>query len=220
MFRVLKNVGWRTLVKTLFVLGLFVAGMGMSSAQAATCNITSTTTIDQTYITSNDCSTLNLMGGSSAPSVTWSGSIDLVGAGSLVIGSGTTTFMEALVLDSSDSLTVTSSGRITHWTASTTGISITAQTLTIDSGGRIDASGKGCAGGNINTNGKGPSVTTTQCILNGRGSGRGGSSLDGGSGATHAGVGGTSGSAVATSTLYGSAIAPVLLGAGGGGGGG
>ncbi len=92
--------------------------------------------------------------------------------------------------------------------------------LSLDARSIISATGRGCAGSLREWGGGyGPSWSTDVCIYRGRGVGSLGSSLDGGAGATHGGVGGSYGSSgVATSTTYGSSTLPTLFGAGGGGG--
>ncbi len=185
-------------------------------ANAATCSITGTTTIDQAYIDGNNCSTINIAG---TFTVTWSGTTDLVGAGDVNITSGTVTFSGAVVLGSTDTMSISLGAVVTHAASDTTGVNITAASLTV--AGTINTDGKGCAGGAANDgNGYGPNTSTGVCAITTSGYGDGAlwnyANRYGGGG-SHGGLGGRSYDQAGTT--YGSNTTPTLLGSGGGGGG-
>lgn len=180
---------------------------------AASCTVSTTSTIDQTYIDTNSCSSITITG---TITVTWSGTTDLQGDGTVTVqGGGTVTFSGATVLGSTDDMTITGSTTITQAASNTTGVSITARNLTIDSGSKIDVSNKGCSGGvNTNENGYGPNTGTGVCALTTSGYGDGSTT---GGGAGHGGAGGKGSDNIAGAT-YDTTTGPTLLGAGGGAG--
>lgn len=189
-----------------------ILGFSALSARAATCDITSTTTIDQVYVDGNSCDTLNLIGGGGI-TVTWDGPINLAGAGMIQITSGTTFFDGSLALDSSDSLLVESTGILTHATGSVDGLNISASSLTIQAGGRIDTDGAGCQGGYGGTPGEGgygPNLVTGVCEINGAGAG-----VYQLGGAGYGGTGGTGYYSNRGGVRYGTSTSPTYLGSGG-----
>ncbi|KKR23527.1 MAG: hypothetical protein UT55_C0089G0002, partial [Candidatus Peregrinibacteria bacterium GW2011_GWE2_39_6] len=115
-----------------------------------------------------------------------------------------------------NSLTISTGVILTHIDEDTDGVTITAATLTINSGGAINADYQGCPGGPQNENGYGPNTSTGICAQTTSGYGKYSSG-----GAAHGGAGGRGGmSANPQATTYDVNTAPVLLGSGGGGYGG
>jgi len=177
------------------------------TVKASACVITTNTTVDQTYITTNTCNTIDISG---TTTVTWSGTTDLVGDGTVTISSGTVTFSGAVVLGATDSLVIASGATVTHAVADTTGVNITAANLTVN--GLINVNAKGCAGAG-NSNGYGPNTSTGVCAVTTSGYGTLGSQY--GAGGSHGGLG-TAGNNGLGGTTYGSDSAPTLLGSAGG----
>ncbi len=174
------------------------------SAFAATCNVSANTTIDATYVTDNSCTLINLTG---TPTITWSGTIN----SDVTVASGTTTFSGALVLGATNDFTISNGATITHAAGNTTGISISADVVTVSSGSTIDANGKGCQGGTQgSTSGYGPNTSTGICAqsTSGYGVSR--------AGGAYGGRGGKGSDSLLVGTTYGSSSAPTFLGSGGG----
>lgn len=185
-----------------------------SPALAATCNISGPTTIDQSYVDTNSCADIHITGTTTVvvSSINLNGS----SAGVFYIDSSVTaTFDGALTLsDSADSLVV--NGTLRPVSGNTTGLTVTAQTMTINSSGTINANNRGCAGGTSSGDGLGPDTTTGTCTISTSGYGDGSST--GGAGGSHGGAGGRAADSF-TGTTYDSSTAPTLFGSGGGAGG-
>lgn len=178
---------------------------------AATCNISSSTTVDSSYISTNNCNDIHITGNAT---ITFTESINLNGSSIFYVDSGVTaTFSGALTLsDSNDSMVI--NGTVNQAAENTTGVNITAQTLTINSTGTINVNSLGCNGGSSNTtNANGPDTTTGTCTASTSGYGDSGTT---GAGGSHGGPGGR-GNDVFAGTIYDANAAPVLLGSGGGG---
>ncbi|MFA6429775.1 MAG: Calx-beta domain-containing protein [Patescibacteria group bacterium] len=182
-------------------------------AAGSTCYINTTTTVSQAYVTANDCGTLNI--GGDGITVSWSGTIDLVGDGSVHV-TGTNIFSDqALTLAATDDFYVDNGATLTHGAASSTGLQVTARNITVT--GDVNVVGKGCAGGASGADGYGPSTSTGICAIATSGYGKYGN--DGGGGA-YGGAGGTGGfdpNAQLTTYGYGAGETPTFLGSGGGG---
>lgn len=198
-------------------IGILVGGLVLTGSflrvnfvHAAACTITTNTTIDQAYITTNTCNTIDISG---TTTIIWSGTTDLVGDGAVTVSGGTVTFSGAVVLGGTDSFTVSSGATVTHVAEVVTAVNITAANITIASGGSIDVTAKGCGSS------KGPDVSNV-CTNKGTGAdtgGTGGEGMDGyntyfGGGGGHGGAGGNGGGGGTND----SAIYPNLFGSGGG----
>lgn len=197
------------------ILASSLAGWWSSSqpVYSATCNISNDTTLNQSYIDSNSCTDVNVTG---TATITFTEAINLGGAAdyTLTVNEGVTaTFSGSVTLsDTGDVLTV--NGTLQHAAEDTTGVNITAQTLTIASTGSINLNSKGCGGGpNSGTNAEGPNSSTGVCETGATGYGDSGTT---GAGGSHGGRGGR-GNDVFTGTSYGNSLAPTFLGSGGGG---
>jgi len=109
-------------------------------------------------------------------------------------------------------LIIGSNGTLTHTSNSnsqTYYVNITAANISIESGGKINVTGKGYGGGAAGTGANG----------NGTGGGSGpGESYAGGGGGGHGGNGGQSQSSITGGKSYGNITNPVTIGSGGGGG--
>lgn len=182
----------------------------------ATCNVSTSITIDPTYVTTNSCTLISLTG---TPTITWSGTINA----DVTIASGTTTFNGSLVLGSSNVFTVSSGAFVTHASEDKNGIQITAYDVVVT--GTLDANNKGCLGGAhgaVGTQGRGPNTSTGDCTAATSGGGAGGSVGFANNYAGGAAYGGYGGGGTAQSTaggaVYGTPAAPNLLGSGGGSG--
>ncbi len=195
----------------LFLLTFFCSAERVRAVPIA-CSISSSTVIDQTYVTDNECSSINIEGN---VSTTWIGTVDLIGSGTVTVKSGYTMTMGTLsgmVLGSTDDFVVEERATTTHSVGSPTGVNVTARNITIS--GSIDASARGCLGNNLGpTGGQGPDLSTGVCATANAGYG-----VNDRGGASHAGTGGGSVYGVAGQTVqYGSSTYPILLGSGGGG---
>lgn len=194
------------------VIGVIYSGS--RPVYAATCNISADTTVDQTYIDNNTCGDVHI---TSSAIITFSGAINLLGSSVFYVDSGVTaTFSGAMSLsDSNDSVVI--DGTVTHAATNTTGVSITAQTVTVSSTGSINTNAKGCAGGaSSGGDGNGPNTSTGVCAITTAGYGDG--DANGAAGGGHGGAGGRAATTL-TGATYGSNTAPILLGSGGGAGG-
>lgn len=192
---------------SVFIACLFGAVFFTHSVAAATCDISTNTTIDAAYVETNSCDAITLTG---TPTIAWSGTIDTGRAVAVSINSGTVTFSGALALgNAGSSVTVASGATVTHAVSDTTGVQITAPTVTVV--GTIDASSKGCVGNSSGT-AFGPNVSTGICA-----SGTSGYGQNDRAGAGHGGAGGQSIYGVTGGATYGSNTNPSLLGSGGGG---
>lgn len=197
----------------------FVLDLQAQPALAATCNISTNTTVDQSYIDINTCNDIHVTG---AAIITFTEPINLGGASTFYVDNTVTaSFNGAMNLsDSNDSVQI--DGTVTHALGNTTGVNITAQTLNITSTGKIDVKARGCAGGTSSSkNGFGPDLADSDADLNVAEciQGQGGyGKLDRG-GAAYGGSGGrsqnTSNPQVVT---YGAVNTPIYLGSGGAGG--
>jgi hypothetical protein len=136
---------------------------------------------------------------------------------SITIQSGVTLVANGAVdidINASDFVTIQSGGTLTHTESGRYGLQLTAATININSGGKIDVSAKGCRGGNeINQNGYGPSDTEDYNSTCATSSGGGGY----GTGYNEAGGGSYGGTATWSFGPYGSTDTPFYLGSGGGG---
>ncbi len=199
----------RSLLRSLFCLATVFMGslLWMHSVAAATCALSTNTTIDAAYVETNSCDAITLTG---TPTITWSGTIDTGRAVAVSVNSGTVVFSGALVLgDAGSSVTVASGATVTHAASDATGVRITAPTVTII--GTIDTNAKGCVANSSGT-AFGPDVTTGTCT-----SGTSGYGMNDRGGAGHGGAGGGSVYGIPGGTTYGSSTNPILLGSGGGG---
>lgn len=182
--------------------------------QAAACNISSSTTIDSTYISTNSCDDINI---TSDATVTFTEPIDLGGAGdyTFTVESGVTaTFDGALDLSDAGDVVVID-GTVTHAVEDTTGVDITAGSVTVSGTGAIDVDGLGCHGGEgTNENGYAPDLASAgACTLSEVGAGVGSPGY--GTGGSNGGVGGY-GSGQEVGAPYGPSLVPAYLGSGGG----
>ncbi len=181
------------------------------------CSISTPTVIDQTYVTDNECSTINIEGN---VSTTWIGTVDLIGSGIVTVKDGFTMTMglgSEMILGSTDDFVVETNATATHLLEDPNGLRITARNITVD--GALSATTKGCRAAALNgDDGYGVDVTTGLCAYQTGGYGRGGGgSGDGGGGGSHAGNGGGGGpSRAGGSVVYGNSLAPSFLGSGGG----
>lgn len=165
-----------------------------------TCNISTNTTIDATYVNANTCDVIALTG---TPTITWSGTIDADQPVLVQVNSGTVVFSGALVLGRAESsVTVASGATVTHAAEDKTGVQITAQTVTVT--GSINTDSKGCAV-NKGVNGTGDCAT-----------GNAGTPGNNYSGGAHGGAGGSGYFTSVNTGTYGSSTNPTLLGSGGG----
>ncbi len=211
----IPQVLFRCIAVSILLLGSSLFG---STAHAATCSITSATVVNQTYVTSNNCTAIEINGN---VSTTWIGTVDL-GGGTVTVKSGYTMTMgssSAMVLGANDDFVVETNATTTHLRNDIEGVQITARNITVT--GKINSDGKGCNGGGAATmDGSGPHATTRVCTLGATGAGQdGGGGGGGGSAGSHGGLGSRAlgdGAAVTTTVLYGDSLAPVFLGSGGG----
>lgn len=132
-------------------------------------------------------------------------SITVNNGATLTVGGGTSITLSG-TLSLSGNSTLLAQGKNTSAQVSSTwageGITITANTVQVDSGSTLDANGQGYIGGTSSGDGKGP------------GGGVGSASFNAG-GAGHGGVGGD-GCTAAGGSSYGTASTPTALGSGGG----
>src|SRR3989344_183077 len=114
--------------------------------------------------------------------------------------------------------TLTVNGTLTHSAGSYLFFDSTTApnlaTVIINSGGSINVTGKGCAGGAVEISGQGGG---SSCSAGGTGAGVG-NAISGGGGGGHGASGGDGASGGAGGGTYDSITKPVLLGSGGGGG--
>ena len=156
------------------ILSLFLLLLMQSqNSFATTCSITSDTTINTSYISTNGCTNIDISG---TTTITWDGTdpsdstikvpIDLSG-GTYTVSSGTVTFSGEAHLGDSDTLTISSGATVTHTAEDPIGVAISVGTLNVE--GTIDVTGKGCGpgiGANTRytvTSGEGPDETTGIC---------------------------------------------------------
>jgi VCBS repeat-containing protein len=183
---------------------------------AATCNVNSSMSLDQAYIDTNSCQDFHVTANAT---ITLSGNLDFVGSGGFYVDNTVTaTLSGALNLtDSNDAVVI--NGTVRSAGGDTTGVNITAQTVTINGTGSINQSGRGCAGGTtVSQNGFGPDLTDADADLDSKEclQTRGGSGKSSRGGAAHVGPGGTASSAGnSQTTTYGSLVSPILNGSGG-----
>lgn len=201
------------------VLMSMVFGWWASSepVYAAVCNINTDTTINQAYIDTNTCTDIHITGSST---ITFTEAINPGGTSDQIfyIDSGVTaTFSGALTLsDTGDALVI--DGTLQHQAENTTGVNITAQTVSVNVSGTINVNAKGCAGGASSGGaGNGPGAADGVCAVSTTGFG-GGSASGSGSGAGLGGNGGRSSNNTGGAT-YGTNNSPSVLGSGGGAGG-
>nr|MCW1930232.1 hypothetical protein [Candidatus Kerfeldbacteria bacterium] len=182
-----------------------------SAAYAATCNIGTSTTFDQSYITTNSCTDVHITG---SATITFSGTLDLVGTGIFYVDSGITMTQSgaANFTDSADSFVI--NGTVTHAVGNSAGVNITVATLTISSTGSINVNSKGCAASGT-SNGYGPNGSNV-CTVTTAGYGTGANSSIGAGGGGYGGRGGNGSSGHAGGSVYGSALTPALQGSSGG----
>ncbi len=198
-----------------FFAGAFFAA---SPVQAAVCSITTNTLINQAYVDSNSCDSIEI--NANVASTTWSGTVDLQGSGTVTVKSGYTMTMgssSAMILGADDDFVVEANATATHLLEDVYGLRISARNITIS--GTLSGSERGCRrSGQYGDDGYGVNVSTGVCGYQAGGYGRGGGgSGAGGGGGSHAGIGGGGGTAFAGgSILYGDAIFPSTLGSGGG----
>lgn len=184
--------------------------------RAAACNISSSTTIDSTYISTNSCDDITI---TADATLTFTEAIDLGGAGdyTFTVDPGVTaTFDGALSLsDSGDAVVI--DGVVTHAVADTTGVDITAGTITVSGTGSIDTDGLGCKGGETTSeDGYAPDLASAGvCTVTETGSGDGSAAQ--GTGGSYGGVGGY-GTGQDVGAPYGPSLIPAYLGSGGGAG--
>ncbi len=188
-------------------------------AQAATCSVTTDTVITQAWVDTGlgegACTDIEING---SVSTTWIGTVDLNGAGTgtVTVLPGKTMTMgtsSQMVLGATDDVVVASTAVITHGISDPTGVHIEARNITVT--GNIDASGKGCVGGNKDAGipAFGPNLTTGICTVSTSGFGKNnfGGGAHGGTSAVVSGWPGTD-----QTTTYGTSTLPTFLGAGGG----
>lgn len=208
-------------IRALFFGGLiaivFLLTARPAPAQAAVCSITTNTLVNQTYVTDNECESIEINGN---VSTTWIGTVDLIGSGTVTVKTGRTMTMgtnSEMILGANDDLLVETGGTITHTASDPNGLKITARNATIT--GALSADTKGCSGSNgASSHGFGPELAQGVCTHDTSGAGRvnnGGGG--GGSGGAHGGAssGGPGGGATVTA-VYGNSLNPTFLGSGGG----
>lgn len=161
----------------------------------------------------NTATTFTLANGASS---TWDIASDLTLNGLTYTGGSAGTAAAGGVLSIKNAIALSLVGSNINSSVSST--QLTA--LTVDGSSSINATGKGCAGSAITSDGYGPNVTTGVCAISTSGYGKAGNGGGGGGGgAAHAGTGAAgSGGGAAQATTYGSNTRPVLVGSGGGGG--
>lgn len=205
--------------KLFVLLFLSMAFLYAPSADALTCVISADKVIDQAYVNTNTCTSIEIQ---QNVSTTWIGTVDL-GGGTVTVNSGVRMTMgtsSVMILGATDDVVV--NGIIDHATSSPSGVQITARNITINASGAINANGLGCRGGGSGgsseaMDGYGPNLTTGICALqtSGYGKGIGGAGSYGGRGGrghfTDFGV-------PISGPTYGTSTTPTFLGAGGGGG--
>lgn len=200
---------WKNALFIVFSIVLLSGVFGVSSVSAATCLISGDTVIDQSYVTSNSCTSINI---TASVSTTWIGTVDL-GGGTVTVTSGnimTVGTSSQITLGASDDFVIQSNATTTHNAEDSSGVRITARNVTIS--GELNVSEKGCRGRSGGT-GYGPNTSTGVCTVSTSGYGQSGRG-----GAAHGGTGGNGGGESNTqTTTYGSVTAPILLGSGGAG---
>lgn len=193
----------------------------MPQAFAVNCTVTTDTVITQATVNSG----LGLGGGvctditiNANVSTTWIGTVDLndaLGTGTVTINAGATMTMGSssqMILGTLDDVVIQNTGVITHAATDPFGVQITARNITIDTGGKIDTTGKGCGAIATTSGGHGPNTTTGVCAA--ATSGYAHTTLGGGAHGGYGGAGVGLGGSRQT-TVYGSSTAPTLLGSGG-----
>ncbi len=204
--------------RILFFLGaLFFGCLFMpASAQANVCSITVDTVLNQAYVTSNECTSIEI---NANVSTTWIGTVDL-GGGTVTVKTGYTMTMgtnSEMILGASDDFEVEANATTTHTASDPNGLKITARNVTIS--GALSALSRGCsASGASGADGFGVNTATGVCAFQTGGYGRGGGgSGAGGGGGSHAGAGGAGvGGSAGGSTIYGNSLYPSSFGSGGG----